>query len=182
MNSFVPVEIDETLAPEINTQNYSPKVMIDGVKIIQTKKFVGEEGDFSEIFRISKEGLVEGFPEFKVAQINRTKLIGGSVKGWHLHLVQNEIWHMIPDGHLFVGLWDIRKNSPTRGKTMRISVGEGIGYLVFIPRGVAHGAANFTPDPVNLLYFVSEQFNHENPDEKRIERDALGDDFWTPQE
>lgn len=182
MNSDIPaVEIDETLASTLYTQDYSPKPVIEGVKIVSLKNYTGEEGDFSEILRVNNEGYIQDFPEFKIAQINRTKLHAGSIKAWHLHMKQDEIWVLIPNGHLFVGLWDVRKNSPTKGTSMRIALGENNSQLLFIPRGVAHGSANFTSDSIQLFYLVNQRFNISDPDEKRLKWDSLGADFWLPQ-
>lgn len=175
------IEIDEKIALDVYTQDYSPKSVIEGVVVKSLKVNVDEEGDFSEIVRINQEGYLEMFPEFKLSQINRTKLNPGSIKAWHLHMEQDEIWYLISGGHLFVGLWDTRKNSKTSGQSMRIALGDGGSSIVFIPKGVAHGSANFTTEPVQLIYFVNKQFNIQNPDEKRIRWDALTAHFWETQ-
>lgn len=173
-------DLDEKVRQRVYGQDYKEKPVIEGVKIVELHPYVSEEGDFGEVFRVRDNGEVEGFAGFKIAQVNRTMLLPHAVKAWHLHLGHDEIWFLLPQQNLFAGLWDVRKDSKTNGTTMRIPLG-GNRRMVFIPRGVAHGGANFTEKPVEIFYFVNERFNRENPDEKRINWDALGADFWKPQ-
>jgi len=159
--------------------DYTEEECLDGVKIINLNSIPAEEGDFAEILRI-KNGLLENIKGFKLAQINRTTLVPGSIKAWHLHYKQDEIWYVSPMGHLLAGLWDVRKSSSTSGKTMRIVLGGGTSRMLFIPRGVAHGSAIFSSSPVELYVFVNQQFNLKHHDEKRIPWDSLGKEFWRP--
>ncbi len=173
-------DIEDNIQPKIYTQNYNFDTHIEGVKIIKLTNHIGEEGDFSEIMKLNSTGEVKEVPGFKLEQINRTKLSPKSVKAWHLHFKQDEIWYIAPPYHVFVGLWDVRKSAKTVGKTMRIGLGGGESRLLYIPRGVAHGSANFSYEPVQLYYFTNEAFDPDNPDEKRINWDALGPEFWQP--
>jgi dTDP-4-dehydrorhamnose 3,5-epimerase len=54
--------------------------------------------------------------------------------------------------------------------------------LVYIPAGVAHGAANLWQSPAAILYFVSSQFDPADPDELRLPWDFLGAEFWQVQQ
>lgn len=173
-------DIDEGVAPKIYSQNYKEKIIIDGVSLIPLKNNVGEDGDLSELLKVSDNGDVEQIPGFKIAQINRTKLFPGTVKGWHVHFRQNDVWYVMPSSHLLVGLWDLRKTSPTKNANMRLALGGGNGHLIFIPKGVAHGAANVSGKKAEVLYFVDKKFDVDDPDEKRLPWNSLGDDFWTP--
>lgn len=152
---------------------------IGGIKLIDFKSIPGEQGDLSEILHLEK-GKIKEIPGFEVLQINRTRLLPGSVKGWHLHLKQDFVWYVSPFDHLFVGLWDVRKNSKTKDKTMRIVLGAGKSQLLFIPKGVAQGSAVFQSKPLDLYVFVNKIFDINNPDERRLPWDSLGKDFWSP--
>jgi len=55
-----------------------------------------------------------------------------------------------------------------------------LSQLLYIPRGIAHGCVNYNDCENDLFYFVSEVFNVQNPDEKRLAWDALGATFWNP--
>lgn len=181
MKSLTIEDIDPSISSKVYTQNYSKKEALEGVKIIPLVSHVSEESDFSELMRFNDHGMLDVIPSFKIAQINRTRLLPGFQKAWHLHLKQNEIWYVNPLDYIFVGLWDVRRESKTRSVSMRITLGGGTSQLLFIPRGVAHGLRNFTTQSVDLFYFVDHQFNPHDPDEKRIPWDALGADFWLPQ-
>lgn len=172
-------DISEGAKNFIYTQDYSMKEIIDGVKIIEIKDFIGEDGDFCEILRFGKNGEPEYFPKFKIAQLNRSGLNPSTIKAWHLHFKQDEIWYIMPSNQLFVGLWDIRKHSKTPDFKMRVMLG-GTARLLYIPKGVAHGSANFSDQKIETFYFINQQFNIKDPDEKRMPWDALGKDFWKP--
>jgi len=173
-------DIDEKVKNKIYTQKYNNHLILEGVKLIDLKTYVGEEGDFGELIRTNDKGEIEELPGFKIAQINRTKLFPGSIKAWHLHFKQNEIWYVSPHRSLFVGLWDVRKNSSTVDQKSRIILGGGYSKLLFIPKGIAHGLANFSSANVELYYFMDQQFNSESPDEQRIDWDIDSKDFWSP--
>ena len=172
-------DIDSKIRSSVYLQDYEEDPVIEGVKIEQLTTNIGEEGDFGEVMRFNDSGETEKFPGFKLAQFNRTKINGGTIKAWHLHLKQDEIWYITPSDVIFVGLWDTRLATKTKGSTMRIILG-GTKRLLFIPRGVAHGSANFSTNPVHIFYLTNSQFTKKNPDELRIPWDTLGSEFWTP--
>ena len=79
----------------------------------------------------------------------------GHIKGLHYHLNQDDIWFVPPPSKAKFVLYDVRKTSPTFGKTQVIVAGGGQDVLVRIPAGVAHGYRPLT-NPCALLYFVTE--------------------------
>lgn len=173
-------DLDQKASGKVYIQKYEPKEFIKDVKIIDINSKIDEEGDFSEILRINDKNEVESLPGFKILQVNRSRLFPKAVKAWHLHLRQDELWYVVSQDNLLVGLWDIRKKSPTNGKVMRLTMGGGKAQLLFIPKGVAHGSANLIDQPVTMWYFTNQRFSLKNPDEGRINWDALGADFWKP--
>lgn len=173
-------DIDEQVKLKVYTQNYSKEEVIEEVKVIPLAHYPGQDGDFGEIIKLDSHGELIQVPGFKLAQANRTRLHPGSIKAWHLHFKQDEIWYLPPNKDLFVGLWDVRTKSSTNGKLMRLIMGGGKSELLFIPRGVAHGSANFTNKDLDLFYLVTEHFDIKNPDEMRIPWDGAGADFWKP--
>lgn len=181
MTNLTLEDIEETIKTKVYNQSYEKAKEIEGVKILKLKHVIADEGDFAEIMRLNSNGELEGLPGFKIAQINRTRLFPGSIKAWHVHFKQNEIWYVPHSFQLFVGLWDTRKNSRTANNKIRINLGGGESMLLYIPNGVAHGSMNLSNQPVELFYFVDQQFNMKDPDEKRIHWDATGKDFWSPE-
>lgn len=155
--------------------------MIDGVKVVENTVFSAGDGTFEEMVRVDDSQMFEKFPDFSLKQVNRSVLLPQAIKAWHLHFNQEDIWYVPPQHFLMLGLWDIRKDSPTSGKNQKIVLGGGRARMVYIPRGVAHGAANFSHQPTTIIYFVNQHFNAEMPDEQRLPWDALGENFWEPE-
>lgn len=170
----------DTISSFIQVADYSSDKIIEGVKFISLVNYPADDGDLSEIFRITQSGAIESFSDFKIAQLNRIRHNTGAVKAWHIHLNQDEIWYISPYDHLFVGLWDVRKKSQTANLTMRIILGGAVSSLLFIPKEVAHGSANFTERPVDLYSMANNHFNPQKPDEIRVPWDAIGKQFWEP--
>ena len=179
-NSLTIDDINDQFKSKIYSQDYSDKQKIDGVTLYPLSIHVSEDGDFSELVRINDKGEIDGIPGFKLEQINRTRLINGIVKAWHIHLEQDEIWYVNPEAHLLIGLFDARKNSPTAGFVMRFIMGGGKSQLLYIPKGVAHGSANLLNEPSVIWYFINKQFSSNKPDEMRLPWDTLGANFWEP--
>lgn len=165
----------------VSVQSYAKKQVIDGVRIVEIRRMAGEDGTFEEVARLNEKGCLESVPDFQVRQVNRSMLLPGAVKAWHLHFNQEDIWYVAPDDHMLLGLWDVRAESSTKGAQMRITLGAGTSKLVYIPRGVAHGVANIGKKKGTILYLVNQQFNLEDPDERRLNWDAAGAEFWTPE-
>jgi dTDP-4-dehydrorhamnose 3,5-epimerase len=175
------MNIDPTVKNNVYTQSYAPKPTIEGVKILTISTSVGEDSDFAELFRLGPTGELEMLPGFVLRQMNRSTQFSGSVKAWHLHFEQDELWYVPPESRLIAGLWDVRENSPTKNISMRIPMGGSTNRLIYIPRGVAHGTVNICNEMGVILYFVNAHFNKENPDEHRLPWDSLGADFWKPE-
>ncbi len=173
-------DLDPTYKDKIYSQKYEDTVYIDGVKTISLLRHASEDGDFSELFRINEQGELLSVPGFKLMQVNRTQLHGNVIKAWHIHLNQNEIWYVNPEAALLVGLLDLRNDSPTRGKVMRLTAGVGKTELLLIPQGVAHGSANLKQESAIIWYFIDQQFDKSNSDELRLPWDTLGANFWKP--
>lgn len=180
MNNLTDSDISQDLRDRVFMQDYSKKTVIDGVKVVNINRFGGEDGTFEEMARFDESGNLLAFPEFKVRQISRSKLLSGAIKAWHLHYKQEDIWYVLPEDHMMLGLWDVRENSPTKDVKMRVPMGVGVSKLVYIPRGVAHGVVNLSTKEGNIIYFTNEQFNLQDLDEHRLAWDAAGADFWEP--
>ncbi|MCS7092864.1 MAG: dTDP-4-dehydrorhamnose 3,5-epimerase family protein [Patescibacteria group bacterium] len=178
MNNLTDRDILGEVIEKITLQDYSKKPVIEGVKIVGLRLLSGEDGTFEELLRLSEGGISDLFPGFNLRQINRSKIVPGAIKAWHLHYSQEDIWYVPPEDHLFLGLWDLRKKSPTRNLKMKIIMGAGQSKLVYIPRGVAHGVANVSQKEATVIYFVDRQFNPDRPDERRLPWDLAGANFW----
>lgn len=144
--------------------------MIDGVKINKLKTFKDvpdlkqkiEPGIFVEVLR-NEDQLLKNF-----AQSNFTVAHQDTIKGFHWHKYQDDLW-FLASGRAGIVLYDRRKGSKTQGITQVIYAGEGDYKLVLIPRGVAHGYKVLSQEPCLFVYFMNKEYNRANPDEQHID-------------
>ena len=170
------------IAPEFrkvqSRQEYGAKARLEGVQLVDLKRFVDDGGDFQELGRVDEKGELLAFPGFKVRQVNYSAMQSGTVKAWHLHHRQEDLWFVPPTSRVLVGLLDCREGSPTKGQTMRLVMGDGRSQLLHIPRGVAHGAKNLAAGEGVIVYMVNQHFSATDPDEHRLPWDHVGKEFW----
>lgn len=147
--------------------------MIDGVVIKKllvrqdipdTEEQKGKPGFLMEVVR-DDDGLLKKF-----GQSTFTVAYQGTIKAFHFHEKQDDLW-FIATGKAMIVLYDMREKSPTFGETQVIYAGKDDYKLVFIPVGVAHGYKVISPEPVLLFYHTTESYNPKHPDEKRIPYD-----------
>lgn len=152
---------------------YTPAQPLEGVKVFPLRRFVDDRGLFLELYRTKathpgSEDLASFFAGMEVAQLNYSLVtVGEHIKGLHYHLKQADVWFCPPPFKLKVVLLDLRRNSPTAGKTQVVVLGEGKDAWVYIPPGVAHGYRPLT-NPCGLFYLVTRCFDLADPDEYRI--------------
>ncbi len=125
---------------------------INGVMVLELTRHADERGSFTEIYR------TEWVPEGReMVQGNLSFSRPGVLRGLHFHRRQSDYWVLL-EGHAFVGLYDLRVDSPTRGAAAGISLGaEASDRALFIPPGVAHGFLAETG--VRLLYLVDVSYD-----------------------
>ena len=131
--------------------------MIDGVEIKELTTHSDERGFFREIIRVTDGFFSEGFGQF-----SHSMMFPGVIKAWHIHKTQVD-WWFVPIGNIKVGLYDNRNDSPTKGETQVVFLGENYGAKVLrIPPGVAHGC-KVIGDTTHLFYITSKTYD---PDEE----------------
>ena len=125
---------------------------ITGVKFAQLRAFGDDRGRFMETFR---KGW---FPErtWEIVQTNRSDSKAGVLRGLHYHFRQVDYWYCVA-GVLRVGMADLRRLSPTYGRSQVIEIGDANQMGVFIPCGVAHGFYAVTN--VTLTYIVDNYYD-----------------------
>ncbi len=171
MNRLTPDDI----APEFRSEpkEYARRAPIEGVRTLPLKRFTDDRGFFLEVFRTKADHpesreLAEFFRGVPIAQVNFSIVdVEGHIKGLHYHLKQDDIWFFPPPSKAKLVLLDVRKGSPSFGRTQVMVAGAGQDLLVRIPAGVAHGYRPLS-NPCALLYFVTETFDPASPDELRI--------------
>lgn len=172
------MEISERYKKDLTRQKYDPKASIAGLELISVPYFADDGGSFIEIARIS-DAAVQGFSEpFVPQQISMSHMMPGTVKAFHIHMNQDDVWFVPPHQHLLVNCIDLREGSETLDIHSRLILGSSKAQLLRIPAGVAHGAANVSQKDTTLFYLTSNQFSTENPDEFRLPWDHFGADLW----
>ena len=131
-----------------------------------------DRGYFMEILR-------EDDPFFtRFGQSSFTLTLPGVVKAWHHHAVQDDLWFVVA-GMAQVGLHDLREDSPTRGQTQILYLGDYNHSLLYIPHGVAHGYRVLGAEPMGLIYYTTHTYDPD--DELRLAWDdpSIGFDWTT---
>jgi dTDP-4-dehydrorhamnose 3,5-epimerase len=161
------------------TQSYAPAPRIDGVEIVELKRFADDGGSMTELARLA-DGQPQAFAGFTVRQINYSEVEPGAIKAFHLHQRQTDIWYVPPSDRMLVVLLDVRKGSKTEGTRMRLTLGAGGSRMVRIPPGVAHGVRNLAAAPGRIIYFTDVHFSPEpaSCDEGRLPWDHAGAEIW----
>jgi dTDP-4-dehydrorhamnose 3,5-epimerase len=134
--------------------------MIEGVTLKQLRRIVDDRGFIMEILRDDDE-MFRGFGQAYISGI-----FPAIVKAWHYHKLQYDNFCVV-GGNVKVGLYDDREDSPTRGETMGIVIGELNPMVVQIPPLVWHGMAAVGGEPAMLLNLPTLHYNREEPDEYR---------------
>lgn len=136
--------------------------MIEGVYLKKLIRHSDDRGFFMEILR-DDDGLLSRF-----GQASLSKSYPGVIKAFHYHERQDDLW-FFPSGNAQVVLYDLREGSKTVGQTDVYYLGEDNPGLLVIPKGVAHGYRVLGNTPATIVYFTTESYKKENPDELRIE-------------
>lgn len=170
--------IGRQYSDDLSVQDYSKKPVIEGVQLINLNLFADDGGALAEVIRVDDNGNLQLIPEFKVRQSTFSQVVPGAIKAFHLHYNQEDVWFVLPYDRLLIGLFDARKDSPSYQKSMRFVMGAGHAQILYLPRGVAHGCANPWTQTANIIYFVNQYFDAQNPDEHRLPWNSLGNDFW----
>lgn len=108
-------------------------------------------------------------------QINYSIVYPHTIKAWHRHQHQTDFWLFL-HGHAKVGIHDEKT-----GQSWQAVVGEKKPALIIIPPTLWHGMATVGPDSAGLLYYVTQAYNPQAPDEERRTFDSIAGFDWNVQ-
>lgn len=103
----------------------------------------------------------------KFGQSTFTLAYPGTIKGFHYHERQQDLW-FVATGRAGIVLHDLREDSATFRQTDVVYAGSDDYKVILIPVGVAHGYKVISSEPALLFYHTSEPYNSKNLDERRI--------------
>ena len=135
---------------------------IPDVKIIRPKKFGDHRGFFSETY--NKKVLSEHGIDLDFVQDNHSlSMDKGVIRGLHYQtppFAQDKLVRVIRGTILDVAV-DIRRNSPTYGKHIKIIISEDEWNQILVPIGFAHGFCTLEPN-TEVIYKVTNYYSPEN--------------------
>ena len=174
-----PVELTDAAKRAFSLQDYRPAPAMDGVQLIELKRFTDDGGSFMELARL-QPGVAAGLPGFECRQVNYSELEPGAIKAFHVHRRQTDVWFVPPGDKMLVILLDVRAASQSRGAQRRLVLGDGASRLLLIPPGVAHGVKNLAPTRGRIIYLVDTQFcaDPDQTEEGRLPWDFAGPEIW----
>ena len=163
----------------LRVQRYDGAPSIDGVEVIDLRRFNDDGGSMMELFRFN-EPRPGGLQGFEPQQLNYSVVQPGVIKAFHLHRRQTDVWFVPPEDRVLLALVDVRAGSPTEGARQRLILGDGNSRLVRVPPGVAHGCLNLSRTESRILYLTDALFDPDpgHCDEGRLPWDFAGAEIW----
>ena len=145
---------------------------LDGVLIIQPKTFPDNRGDFSEVYKHSdflSAGIKKHFVQTNVSTSKK-----GVLRGMHYQTEpasQAKLLQVVSGSGFDVAV-DIRKDSPTFGKWISVTLTANQKNMIYIPEGFAHGFLALE-DNTKLVYNCTAEYSPEHERGLRWDDPAL---------
>lgn len=155
------------------------KQHIEGVWVIQPKRFGDARGYFSETFKLEEFRKHVGDVEF--VQDNESFSTYGVLRG--LHFQKGEFSQAklvrVSRGRVLDVAVDLRDGSPTYGEHVAVELTAEKGNQLFIPRGFAHGFVVLS-DEAQFQYKVDNVYAPQSEATLKFDDPALGIDWQVP--
>ena len=131
---------------------------LNGLKVVELKVHGDERGFFVERYRedlFAQMGLPTHF-----AQDNHSRSAPGVLRGLHFQTepLQGKLVG-VARGRIWDVAVDVRKGSPTFGKSFGLELSDTNGRLLWIPSGFAHGFCVLGDGPADVVYKVDSLYN-----------------------
>jgi dTDP-4-dehydrorhamnose 3,5-epimerase len=134
---------------------------ITGLVIVKSRSFPDERGEFAEVYKYS-EFAANGIPD-QFVQTNYSKSKKGVLRGMHYQLppyAQAKLVR-VTYGSVFDVAVDIRKDSPTYGRWLGVTLSAVEKNMLYIPEGFAHGFCSLEDD-TQMVYNCSREYSPEH--------------------
>lgn len=137
------------------------KLEIEDVILVKPKIIEDLRGFFMESYRKS-EFFANGI-NIEFVQDNHSKSQKGVLRGLHYQARPKAQAKLVrcTKGKVYDVVVDIRKNSKTFGKWLKVELSEENKHMLFIPEGFAHGFVVLS-DEAELAYKTSEEYSKEH--------------------
>ena len=152
---------------------------IQGVWLIEPKRFGDNRGYFCETFKLAEFEANIGKVNF--IQENESMSRYGVVRGLHF---QKGEWSQaklvrVSQGRILDVVVDLRGDSATFGKTFQVELSADNGLQLFIPKGFAHGFAVLS-EMTQFQYKVDNVYCPESECTLKFDDPELGIDWLLP--
>ena len=107
-------------------------------------------------------------------QVNYSVQFPGVVKAWHRHKKQTDYFCVL------MGNIRVATHDSETGETKTYFMGEQNPSILKVPPGLWHGFTCLGDKPCGLLYFMTERYDPDDPDEERAPWDSFGYN-WFPE-
>ena len=138
------------------------KLKLEGVILVESIKFEDDRGYFSETYRQDKFDIFFK-KKIKFCQENKSFSLKNVLRGLHYQIppfAQSKLISVLSGSVIDIVL-DIRKNSPTFGKSLTIHLDDTNSDQLFVPPGFAHGFL-VTSESAIISYKVDNFYSKEN--------------------
>lgn len=134
------------------------RLEIEDVILVKPKVFGDNRGFFLESYK--KSDFVDNGIDVEFNQDNHSKSTAHVLRGLHYQKAPYGQAKLVrcSKGRIYDAAMDIRPNSPTFGKYVKVELSEENKHMLFIPEGFAHGFVVLS-DEAELLYKASGEYN-----------------------
>ena len=133
---------------------------IKDIVLIKPKVFGDNRGFFMETYK--KSDFCANGIDVEFNQDNHSKSTKGVLRGLHYQKApfgQTKLVRCVK-GRIYDVAVDIRRNSPTFGKYIKVELTEENKHMLYIPESFAHGFVTLS-DEAELIYKASGEYNPE---------------------
>ena len=137
------------------------KLEIDEVVLIKPKVLEDKRGFFMESYK--KSDFVKNGIDVEFVQDNHSKSLKRVLRGLHYQArpkAQAKLIRCIR-GKIYDVVVDLRKESKTFGKWLKVELSEENAHMLYIPEGFAHGFVVLS-DEAELLYKTNTEYSAEH--------------------
>ena len=130
--------------------------VIPGLLVLEPKLFKDDRGYFLESYHDQKYAAIGLDAPF--VQDNLSRSARGTLRGLHYQLPNPQgklLW--VVRGAVFDAVVDLRRQSPTFGRSWWISLGESNPKQIYVPPGLAHGFC-VTSESADVLYKCTDRY------------------------
>jgi dTDP-4-dehydrorhamnose 3,5-epimerase len=135
------------------------ELCLPGAKLVHGDPIVDDRGYFERVAcadTFEQHDMIGAFPQVNISSNNAS----GTRRGLHFQREPHAEAKLIRciAGKAFDVIVDIRRNSPTFGKSFSTCLSASENVSLYVPKGFAHGFQTLV-DHTSLLYFISTPYN-----------------------